>query len=176
MPLLRTALTFLGGGACGAGLAVALLSHGANEPASQAPPTLVVEAAVPQPLSADSETRIVFAVTNEEQAHIQSQMLEFLTDLQKLNTALVDSDREWIQEIAAAQATRRDPDGIGQQLRKKAPEGFTQISQSLRSEFSALAEAADSESIEELQQRLSLVTAKCVACHGSYTVSTQSAD
>jgi len=115
-------------------------------------------------------------VTNEEQAHIQGQMLEFLTDLQKLNTALVDSDREWIHEIAAAQATRRDPNGIGQQLRKKAPEGFTQISQSLRSEFSALAEAADSESIEELQQRLSLVTAKCVACHGSYTVSTQSAD
>jgi hypothetical protein len=115
-------------------------------------------------------------VTYEEQAHIQSQMLEFLTDLQKLITALVDSDREWIHETAAAQATRRDPDGSGQQLRKKASEGFTQISQSLCSELSALAEAADSESIEERQQRRSLVTAKCVACPGSYTVSTQSAD
>ena len=172
MPLLRTMLVFISGGACGAGLAFALLSEGPGG----ATRDLLSSPAVERPLSAERETRAVFAVTADEQAHIRSQMLEFLVDLQNLNTALAEADREWVYEIAAAQATRRDPSGTGQQLRAKAPEGFTQISQSLRSDFSALADAAASESIEDLQERVSLVTANCVACHGSYTVSILSAD
>jgi hypothetical protein len=171
MPLLRKVLIFIGGGACGAGLAFALLSEGpegATRGVRSSP-------ALDQPLVADRETRTVFAVTADEQAHIRSQMLEFLIDLQNLNAALAEADRDWIHEIAAAQATRRDPSGTGQQLRMKAPEGFTRISQSLRTDFSALAAGAESESIEDLQERLSRVTANCVACHGSYTVSPQSA-
>lgn len=172
MPFLRAVLIFLGGGACGAGLAFALLS----EAPKGATRDVLASPAVEQPLIADHETRTVFAVTADEQAHIRSQMLEFLVDLQNLNTALAEADREWIHEIAGAQATRRDPSGTGRQLRLKAPEGFTRISQSLRTDFSALAAGAESESIHDLQERLSLVTANCVACHGSYTVSAQSAD
>lgn len=176
MPFIRTLLIFIGGGACGAGLAILLLSEGPKEPVGEATSSRTEGLAVKQPPAIGSETRTVFVVTNDEQAHIQSQMIEFLVDLQNLNAALAEGDREWVREIATAQATRRDPNGIGQQLRKKAPEGFTQISQSLRRDFSELSEAAGSEPIEELQQRLSLVTAKCVACHGSYMVSTLSAD
>ena len=176
MTLLRTGLIFIGGGACGAGLAAAYLSVTLTQGAlPNAPPQPVAEAAIGAPGTADSETRSVFAVTGEERAHIRSQMLEFLVDLQGLNTALADSDRQWVHEIASAQGARA-PDTVGRQLREKAPEGFSQISQSLRSEFTALAAAAESEPIEDLQERVSLVTAKCVACHGSYTVATQSAD
>lgn len=177
MTLLRTGLIFIGGGACGAGLAAALFSQSPAPPTlpdSLPEPSIQAAAGVPDPV--DGETRTVFAVTGEERAHIQSQMLEFLVDLQNLNSALAESDREWVKEIASAQSTRRAPDTIGQQLRKKAPEGFSQISQSLRSDFSALADAAETESIEELQERVSLVTGKCVACHGSYTVATRPAD
>jgi hypothetical protein len=119
-----------------------------------------------------SETRIVFAVTSDEQAHIQSQMLSFLTDLQNLNSALAVSDRDWIREIASAQAKPHDPKGFGQQLRKTAPEGFTQISQSLRRDFADLADASETEPVEQLQERVALMTGKCVACHGSYAIST----
>jgi hypothetical protein len=177
MTLLRTGLIFIGGGACGAGLAAAFFSLTPTQAAlPNARPQPAAEAAVDAQAPLEGETRTVFSVTGEERAHIQNQMLEFLIDLQNLNTALADSDREWIHEIASAQGAQRAPDTVGQQLRKKAPEGFSQISQSLRSDFSALAEASESESIEELQMRVSLVTAKCVACHGSYTVATQSAD
>ena len=177
MTLLRTGLIFIGGGACGAGLAAAFLSLTLTQGAlPNTSPQPVAEAAIGAPIPADGETRTVFAVTGEERAHIRSQMLEFLVDLQNLNMALADSDREWIYEIASAQGAQRAPDTVGRQLREKAPEGFSQISQSLRSDFSALAAAAESESIEDLQERVSLVTARCVACHGSYTVTTQSAD
>lgn len=176
MPLLRPALIFVGGGVCGAGLACALLSQGATGRLGKASPPPPTEVAVERPRPSDSEARTVFAVTNDEQAHIQSQMLEFLVDLQNLNTALAEADRDWIRDIATVQATRRDPTGMGQQLRKKAPEGFSQISQSLRRDFTDLGEAAGSEPIEELQQRLSLLMAKCVACHGSYAVSAPPTD
>ena len=177
MTFLRTGLIFMGGGACGAGLAAAFFNLSpAQDPVLNTRPPAAADSAAGMSGPLAGETRTVFAVTGEERAHVQSQMLEFLVDLQNLNTALADSDRKWIHEIALAQSTRRAPDRIGQQLRKKAPEGFSQISQSLRSDFSALADAAETESIEELQERVSLVTGKCVACHGSYTVATQPAD
>lgn len=177
MTFLRTGLIFVGGGACGAALAVAFSQLSpAQAPALNAPSPAAAESAASGSDSLVAETRTVFAVTVEERAHIQSQMLEFLVDLQNLNSALAESDREWVKEIALAQSTHRAPDTIGQQLRKKAPEGFSQISQSLRSDFSALADAAETESIEELQERVSLVTGKCVACHGSYTAATQPTD
>lgn len=177
MTLLRTGLIFIGGGACGAGLAAACLSLTLTQGAlPNAPREPVTEAAIGVTGTADGETRTAFAVTGEERALIRSQMLEFLVDLQSLNMALADSDREWIYEIASAQGALRAPDTVGRQLREKAPEGFSQISQSLRSDFSALAAAAESESIEDLQERVSLVTARCVACHSSYTVTTQSAN
>jgi hypothetical protein len=177
MTFLRTGLIFIGGGVCGAGLAAAFFNLApAQAPVLNALPPAAAEAETSVAGPVVGETRTVFAVTGEERAHIQSQMLEFLVDLQNLNSALAETDREWIKEIASAQSTRRAPDTIGQKLRKKAPEGFSKISQSLRSDFSALADAAETESIEELQERVSLVTGKCVACHGSYTVATQPAD
>lgn len=177
MTFLRPVLIFIGGGACGAGLAAAFFHLSpAQAPSLKTPPPAAAESAVSVSDPLVEETRTVFAVTGEERAHIQSQMLEFLVDLQNLNAALAEADKVWIKEIASAQGPQRAPDAVGKQLREKAPEGFSQISQSLRRDFSALAEATETESIEELQERVSLLTGKCVACHGSYTVATQSAD
>lgn len=165
-PLL-TVLTFIAGAVCGVGATYLALPHTA---ASQVPPTAAAPKEVARP-AAPGDTRISFAVTQAERTHIQGQMLTFLTDLQTLNMAVADEDRDLIREIGTAQANRRDPNGIGQTLRMKAPAGFRQINQSLRGDFAALAEAADTAPVGELQERLSLVMSKCVACHGTYTVS-----
>ncbi len=163
---------FFAGALLGFGAAWLALPYAAS---SQSPPAAdpTADAALAAP---NRDTRIMFAVTGDERIHIQTQMLAYLTDLQTLNMAVADEDRSLIREVAEAQANRRDPAGIGRKLRAKAPDGFRQINQSLRSDFSALAEASDTASIGELQERLAFVMAKCVACHGTYTVTAAPAD
>ena len=177
MTLLRTVLTFAGGGACGAAAVAVLFAPWQRPVAPDASPTApAVVRSADTPRVPDGETRAVFVVTNHERQHIQSQMLAFLTALQTLNTAVAESDRELIAEVASAQATQHSPNAAGQTLRAKAPEGFTQISQSLRADFSALAEAAASEPMGEIQHRLGAITGKCVACHGTYAIAADAAD
>ncbi|MFN7167603.1 MAG: hypothetical protein ACK4NV_11180 [Pannonibacter sp.] len=156
---------FFAGALFGAGAAWLALPYAAL---SQAPP---IPDAPPS-----SDRRITITVTEEERVHIQSQMLTYLVDLQTLNMAVADEDRSLIREVAEAQANRRGQTGIGRSLRAKMPDGFRQINQSLRSDFSALAEVSDTAPISELQERLSFVMAQCVACHGTYTVSVAQAD
>lgn len=163
---------FFAGAFFGAGAAWLALPYAAS---SQAAPTSNAprDAALASP---GGDGRITFAVTEEERAHIQAQMLAFLVDLQTLNMAVADEDRSLIREVAGAQANRRGQDGIGRSLRPKMPDGFRQINQSLRADFSALADVSDTATIGELQERLSFVMAQCVACHGTYTVSVAQAD
>lgn len=172
MTRLRTVLLVFAGTLCGAALTYFVLPRQAAPQAPQSVVRLgpVTEVSAESARSPTGATRIEFAVTQEERAHIEGQMLTFLIDLQNLNSALSSSDRAWISDIANGQARPQDQRGFGRQLRAKAPEGFTQISQSLRSDFADLANASASEPVEELQERVSLIVSRCVACHGAYAL------
>lgn len=172
MTRLRTVFLVFAGTLCGAALSYFVLSlQGAPQaPQSVAHPGTATEVSPDGARAPTVATRTGFAVTQEERTHIQGQMLTFLIDLQNLNSALASSDREWISDIANGQARPQDQRGFGRQLRAKAPAGFTQISQSLRRDFADLANASASEPVEELQERVSLIVSRCVACHGTYAL------
>lgn len=178
MPVFRAALIFICGAVCGAGLVYLFLFLPASKTRmpGTAPGHASNREASDHTLSRPGETRIVFAATEEERAYIRAQMLAFLVDLQDISSALASEDREEVGKIAAGQARPADPGSIGHQLRQTAPQGFMQISQSLRGDFADLAAASETETFDELQERVSLVMSRCVACHGSYAVSTLAKD
>lgn len=177
-PSLSGAAIFSAGMLAGATL-LSLLPTGFASPVKPLPPAASSSAQEAQDTSPGenrSDTRTRFEVSEAESAFIRAQMVAYLVDLQSLNAGLAEGDRAWLQEIAGRHLQPDDPAGHGQSVRSKAPDGFRQISRSLRREFRALSEISGEAPIPDLQQQLSDLTSHCVACHASYAVSVTAQD
>ncbi|MEZ5998156.1 MAG: hypothetical protein R3B98_05630 [Hyphomonas sp.] len=112
-----------------------------------------------------ADGRIALYFTADDRAHVSAEMLGFLQGIQTLSGAIAAEDRETIHE--AADALRRG-DGTGQAVQQKAPEGFRTIGRSLRQDFGAIADMAETAGMPEILDVLAGAQSKCVSCHGSF--------
>lgn len=133
---------------------------------TEAEPTIIT----PQPMAERTgDGRLAVYLTGEERAHVREEMIAFLQGVQTASYALADSDRDLLQETAQ-DLSRGAGEPIGRTIRQKVPAPFRGMSQTVRSEFGALADMADEAPIADLQLQFSTIVSGCVACHGSYAV------
>ncbi|MEZ5954697.1 MAG: hypothetical protein R3C13_10390 [Hyphomonas sp.] len=112
-----------------------------------------------------ADGRIALYFNADDRAHVSAEMLGFLQGLQAISGAVAAEDREAIR--AAADALRRG-DGTGQGVQQKAPEGFRTIGRSLRGDFGAIADMAETAEMTDILEALAGAESKCMACHGTF--------
>lgn len=135
-------------------------------PSTKAGPSILA----PQPMAERSEDgRLAVYLTAEERAHVRKEMIAFLQGVQTASYALADSDRDLLAETARDLSTGAG-EPIGRIIRQKVPAPFREMSQTVRSEFSALADMDDEAPVADLQLQFSTILSGCVACHSSYAI------
>ncbi len=117
--------------------------------------------------------RMAIAATAEEQAHVLTEMNEFLTSLHVINAALAAKDFDTVaktaQLIASHSAASKPPVEVS--FETKIPAEWRAFARPLRQGFGAVAQAARSEpTVEKVVTQLAKTTQNCVACHATFRI------
>jgi cytochrome c556 len=119
--------------------------------------------------------RMVIRATAEEQAHVLTEMNDFLSALHTINTAVASKDFETVAKTASAIAKHSSSEKPAVELsfESKIPQEWKSFARPLRQGFSEVAQAARQDpTIENVMSKLAKTTQNCVACHATFKIVT----
>lgn len=116
-----------------------------------------------------SDTRIAIDLTQAEQAHVRSRMLDLLSGVQAMTEAAANDDLDWFREVAD-QLSTTSHDRATRSMQTHMPDGFRQISRSLNRDLASLSELSDQTPMGVALDQLAMTLSNCTSCHGSYRV------
>lgn len=139
------------------------------------PPKAVAAAA---PLAAADyaiNKRMVIHVAAEEQAHVLTEMNDFLNALNTINQALATKDFETVAKTASVFANHgnKGKPAVELSFESKVPPEWKLFARPLRQGFGEVALAAKQDpTIENVMSKLAKTTQNCVACHATFKIVT----
>lgn len=119
--------------------------------------------------------RMVINATAQEQAHVLTEMNEFLAALHTINTAVANKDFETVAKTASNIANHGNTEKPAVELsfESKIPSEWKAFARPLRKGFGEVAQAAKQDpSVENVMLKLAKTTQNCVACHATFKIVT----
>lgn len=117
--------------------------------------------------------RMVINATAEEQAHVLTEMNEFLVALHTINTAVANKDFDTVAKTASKIANHGNTEKPAVELsfESKIPFEWKAFARPLRKGFGEVAQAAKQDpTIENVMVKLAKTTQNCVACHATFKI------
>lgn len=117
--------------------------------------------------------RMVIRATAEEQAHVLTEMNDFMTSLHTINTAIASKDFETVAKTASVIANHgaSEKPAVELAFESKIPPEWRTFARPLRQGFGEVAQAAKQEpTVEKIMVALTKTTQNCVACHATFKI------
>lgn len=117
--------------------------------------------------------RMVINATAEEQAHVLTEMNEFLVALHTINTAVANKDFETVAKTAStiANHSKTEKPAVELSFENKIPSEWKAFARPLRQGFGEVAKAAKQDpTIENVMVKMAKTTQNCVACHATFKI------
>ena len=118
------------------------------------------------------DPRQAVSITGEDRAYVLGQMRLFLTNIQRVTSALSANDLELAAKVAAIAGAKNNEVDASRPatLRARQPAAWNQYIGQVRKGFDDLASSAATAPVSVSLSKLASVTQNCVACHQTFRI------